>query len=74
MGERHEVGARQRPNTGEIQRGRVPLSSSAATGGASGRLGSDWAIVALLDRSTTGRATKTAASRPRRPPVRKPRL
>ena len=48
-GGRHDVGARQRPNTGANQRGRASLSSSAGRGGASGRLGIGDAIEALLD-------------------------
>ena len=44
-----DVGARQRPDTGEIQRVRAAGSSSAGTGGASGGLASGDAIEALLD-------------------------
>jgi hypothetical protein len=53
----HDVGARQRPNLGANQHGRASLSRSAGNGGASRRLAVADPIEALLDRSTTGRAT-----------------
>jgi site-specific recombinase XerD len=52
---RHDVGARQRPNTGAIQRGRASVSSSAGNGGVSSRLGT---CVRRLRRCLTPRTVR----------------
>jgi len=52
------LGRTLRPNLGANQRGRASLSSSAGNGGLEDDSHTAYAIEALLDRSTTGRATK----------------
>jgi hypothetical protein len=74
MGERHEVGARQRPNTDAKRHLRASVSSSARNGDGPGRLASDGAIEALLD--SDDRTCQEAPWQPERTrgTVRKPRF
>ena len=71
---RHDVGARQRPNTGEIQRGRASVSSSAGNGGVSSRLGTCVRRLRRCLTPRTVRATKrwTCDSSEWHPPRRTP--